>query len=62
MHGIKSTHYPVLPPSPKGSGSHTYQSKRAFRIRLAVGLNCSKAVSISFASELLTSSHLGRLS
>ena len=40
----KNTHSLVLQPT---TTAHTYQFQRAFRIRLADGLSCSKAVSTS---------------
>lgn len=41
----------MLQPLPSGNkAAHTHQFKRAFRIRLAYGLNCSKAKSTSSAA------------
>jgi hypothetical protein len=54
MHG-KDKYAPSRAPNlPGGNLGHTYRFLRAFRIRLADGLECSKAVSTSFASRMLS--------
>ena len=53
MHAKTNTHRLVLSISRAGFSKHIYQFHRAFRIRLADGLDCSKAVSTSFAPALV---------
>lgn len=60
MHEKTNTHRLVLSISRAGLSKHTYQFPRAFRIRLAHGLDCSKAVSTSIAPPLVRSSLIGQ--